>query len=129
MSDFGDYQNGSGAVFSDSISPTIEGFVLGGTDRSVQAMEDLAPEVLAYAQFNAPWTDRTGLAREGLDVEVYEEFGFVIMDLFHTVDYGLWLEVIQNERFATIMPTLETYAAEIMERAGAVWVDEDEGGF
>lgn len=117
-----------GAYFSDSITPTLDGMVFGASDAAVDAMDSLAPEVLDYAQFNAPWTDRTGMARAGLDYEVYEEFGFVVLDLFHTVDYGLWLEVIQNGNFATIMPTLEVFAPEIMRRSGAVFMGETEGG-
>lgn len=116
-----------GAYFSDTISPTLDGMVFGASERAVEAMWELEPEVVGYAQYNAPWSDRTGMAREGLYADVYEEFGFVIMDLLHSVDYGLWLEVIQNGRFATIMPTLEVFAPEIMRRAGAVFVGETPG--
>lgn len=116
-----------GAYFSDSISPTLDGLVFGASAQAEAAAYELAPEMVAYAKFNAPWSDRTGLAREGLDIEVYEEFGFIVVDLFHTVDYGLWLEVIQNGRFATVMPTLETFAAELLHKAGAVFVGETPG--
>lgn len=85
---------------------------------ALEAFEGLSEQVLAHAQAYAPWEDRTGEAREGLGVEVYEENGDVYLDLFHTVDYGLWLETIQNGRFATIMPTLETYAGQLFADAG-----------
>lgn len=78
-----------------------------------------ADGVLSYAKANAPWVDRTGDAREGLSVDVYTEGGDVILDLYHTVDYGLWLEVIQNGNFAIIMPTLERFAPMIFADAGA----------
>lgn len=118
----------TGVYFSeDTITPTLDGMVFGASERSIAAVEEIAPEILDYAQFNAPWSDRTGAARAGLDVEVYEEFGFVVLDLFHSVDYGLWLEVIQNGRFATIMPTLEIFAPEVMARTGAVFTGETEG--
>lgn len=78
-----------------------------------------ADGVLAYAQANAPWADRTGDAREGLSVDVLSEGGDVILELYHTVDYGLWLEVIQNGRFSIVMPTLERFAPMIFADAGA----------
>lgn len=78
-----------------------------------------AQEILAYAKANAPWTDRTGNARNGLDVDVYHSNGEVVLDLFHTVDYGQWLETIQSGDLAIIMPTLERFAAEVFQHAGA----------
>ena len=59
------------------------------------------------AKDNAPWADRTGDARRGITAKSSHSNGDITMTLFHTVDYGLWLEVIQNGAFATIMPTIE----------------------
>jgi hypothetical protein len=87
-------------------------------ENALELFEAEAPGILEYAQANAPWEDRTGDARAGLGVEVYEEDGDIYLDLYHTVDYGLWLEVIQNGRFATIMPTLEAYADRLIGGAG-----------
>jgi len=83
------------------------------------AFERASDQILAAAQSDAPWADRTGAARSGLDVTVDSNGGEITLDLFHTVDYGLWLEVIQNGRFATIMPTLERYAPQIFADASA----------
>lgn len=69
-----------------------------------------AIEALDYAQANAPWADRTGDARAGLDTDVYWEGPVVVWDLFHTVDYGLYLETRWNGELAIIMPTLEMFA-------------------
>ena len=73
---------------------------------------DLAVRILAYAKDNAPWEDRTGDARRLLDVDVEQDDDTIIIQLYHQVDYGLWLEVIQSGRFAIIMPTLERFAGE-----------------
>jgi hypothetical protein len=116
-----------GAFFDDGIGPNIDALSDGLLGRVASAMQDMAPYVLDHAQTNAPWSDRTGDARAGLDVEVYEEGGVVVLDLFHTMDYGLWLEIIQSGRFATIMPTLEALAAEVFAACGAV-VSGQEGG-
>lgn len=78
-----------------------------------------AIDILAYAQENAPWSDRTGDARSGLDVDVDSDGDSITLQLFHTVDYGLWLEVIQNGRFAIIMPTLEHFSSQVLGSVNA----------
>lgn len=86
----------------------------------VKQAEDLVLEVaeksLEYARANAPWEDRTGNARRGLNVGVESDGGMVYMQLFHTVDYGLWLEVIQNGAFGIIMSTLQDYSLPLLEQ-------------
>lgn len=72
------------------------------------------------AQRLAPWEDRTGDARDGLTAQtIAPADGVVQMVLFHTVDYGVWLELIQNGRFAVIMKTLEEEAPRIIRNAMA----------
>lgn len=83
------------------------------------AFEDAADEILGAAQRDAIWADRTGEARAGLTVEVENDNGIIILTLFHTVEYGLWLEVIQNGRFSVIMPTLDKYGSKVMRNAEA----------
>lgn len=73
----------------------------------------VAIEALDFAKEQAPWEDRTGAAREGLDTDVSDDGDTIVWTMFHTVDYGIWLETIQNGRFSVIMPTLELYAPEI----------------
>lgn len=80
--------------------------------------EDWAPQVEAYAQANAPWADNTGDARAGLVAEVSSQGGEVTLSLSHSVDYGQWLETIQDGEYAIIMPTLEHFAPQIFAEAG-----------
>lgn len=82
-----------------------------------QAFQEASGEVLTAAQRDAPWQDITGDARSGLETKVTNDQGEIVLTLYHTVDYGLWLEVIQNGHFATIMPTLERYSPKIMRNA------------
>jgi len=84
----------------------------------VESFEDDARKVEDYAKDNAPWTDRTGDAREGLTAEVSRDGEAVVLELYHTVEYGLWLEVIQSGEYAIIMPTLEAMAPEVFNDAG-----------
>lgn len=77
---------------------------------------EVAQRSLEYAKSNAPWEDRTGDARRGLDVGVEADGAMLYMQLFHTVDYGLWLEIIQSGSFAIIMPTLQNYSLPLLEQ-------------
>lgn len=70
------------------------------------------------ARRNAIWEDRTGDARDGLNATTLSpRDGVVRLALSHTVEYGIWLELIQNGKFAVIMKTLEQEAPRIMENA------------
>jgi hypothetical protein len=86
-------------------------------DVAEAVFEKAAQEVESYAKDNAPWNDITGSARGGLQAKAESSNGDIVLSLEHTVDYGLWLEVIQNGKFAIIMPTLESRAPEIMAQA------------
>lgn len=73
-------------------------------------------ELVDYARSNAPWNDRTGDARAGLDAEFYGDEDAVGITLFHTVDYGPWLEIRWGGRYAIIIPTVETLGPRLLER-------------
>lgn len=95
-----------------ALDEAVEGELMAQVEE--QALK-MAQEILDYAQSNAPWEDRTGDARRLLDVAVQEDPEAIIIQLYHQVDYGLWLEVIQNGRFAIIMPTLERFSGQAIE--------------
>lgn len=86
---------------------------------ALEVMEKNADRVVSSAQRNAPWTDRTGNARAGLESRVWNDGGIITLSLFHTVEYGLWLEVIQNGRFSIIMKTLEEEAPSLLREVAA----------
>lgn len=67
------------------------------------------------AKQRAPWTDRTGQARQRLTAFVTElNPGICVITVAHGVDYGIWLELAHEKRFATIMPTIQRDSPEIM---------------
>ena len=82
-------------------------------------MEKNSDRLVTSAQRNAPWADRTGAARAGLESQVWNDGGVITMTLFHTVEYGRWLELIQNGRFSIIMKTLEEEAPSILRDVSA----------
>lgn len=79
-------------------------------------MEFYAPQVENYAKVNAPWTDRTGNARNGLAARAFQETGNAGIVLFHQVPYGIWLEVKNSGAYAIIMPTIDYYGPVVMRR-------------
>ena len=74
-----------------------------------------AKDLESYSKDKAPWTDRTGTARKTLNGSVSKiENGYRIT-LSHGVDYGMWLELAHEKRFAIVRPALELKAPEIFE--------------
>lgn len=78
-------------------------------------LEREAPNVENHAKVNAPWTDQTGNARQGLRAEAYDtggdQKGIV---LYHQVPYGIWLEVKNSGQYAIILPTIEVMGPQVM---------------
>lgn len=65
------------------------------------------PKLRESAQLNARWENLTGEARRRLNSS-YETVsnGFNLV-LAHGVDYGIWLELANEKRYAIIMETIE----------------------
>lgn len=80
------------------------------------ATAGFAREVQDYAQQNAPWDDRTGDARRGLTATGEQRLVKYTITLFHTVDYGIWLEVRWDGMYAIILPTIEHMGHVLMDR-------------
>lgn len=77
--------------------------------------ETSALKLQNFARQNARWTDRTGHARQRLtgDSEIVNN-GYKLR-LAHGVDYGKWLELAHEKRFAIIEETVDTVGSnEIM---------------
>ena len=60
------------------------------------------------ARVNAKWTDRTGHARQRLTGDVLTVSNGYKLRLAHGVDYGIWLELANEKRFAIIPPTIQS---------------------
>jgi hypothetical protein len=79
-----------------------------------------ASRVEAYAKENAPWEDRTGDARDGLTAKGQQRLFEYRIILYHTVDYGIWLEVRWNGKYAIIVPTIIHMGNELMSELSMV---------
>lgn len=67
------------------------------------------------ARANASWTDRTGNARGGLfgTSEVAQKMVIIYLSHGPAIDYGVWLELANEGRYAIIMRTVEAHLPEL----------------
>lgn len=68
-----------------------------------------------YAREHRPWTDRTGHARQRLTGSVDRVTEGYQIILAHGVDYGIWLELAHEKRFAIIEPTINKEGPKIVQ--------------
>ena len=73
-----------------------------------------APEIENWMKDNAPWTDRTGNARQTLYTDVQDVANeMVSIMLSHGIHYGLFLEVKNAGRYAIINPSLDEFGPKV----------------
>lgn len=75
---------------------------------AVKAME-------TYAKNNARWTDRTGNARQRLKGSTRWEESALIAAISHNVDYGMWLELCHQKKYAILEEALNSQAQNLLE--------------
>lgn len=73
-----------------------------------------AKEMETYAKANAPWTDRTTNARNGLYGKAITRDGHVVVMIGHSMEYGYWLENSNRFKYAILFPTLLKHYDQIM---------------
>lgn len=78
--------------------------------------DQYSSQMEAEAKVEAPWTDRTGLARQGLFGEA-KEFGddTLRVRLSHTMDYGVYLELANSGKYAILEPTVKKFAPDFFQ--------------
>lgn len=112
-------RNRSGVQWTrDTLEPYYDDMILRENGFRITAkLRSIAKKAGDTAQAKAPWSDITGAARRGLNGDVYREGNNIILRLSHSVEYGKWLETIQDGKYAVIMPTLETMGSEFLKAA------------
>lgn len=78
-------------------------FTVGG-----RVVSSYANRMEIWAKQNAPWTDRTGMARAGLRA-IPEQNPGIVGEIFltHSVPYGIWLEISYGGRWAIISKAVD----------------------
>lgn len=78
--------------------------------RLVEAMRQVSDEARTYMKVAHPWTNRTGDAEAGLDVQVDIGGDTMMMTLSHGVYYGIYLEYRWGGKWGVIGITIDRYA-------------------
>lgn len=73
-----------------------------------------APEIENWLKANAPWTDRTGNARQTLWTAVTGTGSVIVVILSHGMWYGRFLELSNTGRYAIIGPGVDYWAPQLM---------------
>lgn len=78
-------------------------------------LQTAATKMESWAKDNAPWTDRSGAARQRLKGDVFwENPRIVSVAIMHQVDYGIWLELAHERKYAILEKALDANKVEIM---------------
>lgn len=72
----------------------------------IAAANFVAPQAEQFMRSNAKWTDRTGAARNGLGARVVVGDDKVAIVLYHSVAYGVFLELRWGGKYAIIEPAM-----------------------
>lgn len=67
-----------------------------------------AQKIESSMKINRRWTDRTGYAKQRLSARVSRpEANIIRITCSQGVDYGIWLELAHNKKYAIIAPTIQ----------------------
>jgi hypothetical protein len=105
-----------GIVWKDGLSKNLKQGPAKVKRAAMITAQRMAPEVEAYMKNNAPWTDRTGNARNGLAAHAYQDGDEIGILLYHQVSYGIWLEIANAGKYAIINPTIDTMGPRVMQQ-------------
>lgn len=79
-------------------------------------LDTAAKKMASWAKMNRRWTDRTSRARTGMVGYAYWESKSVVAAVVaHTVDYGVYLELAHQRKYAILEQALEEHKEEIQE--------------
>lgn len=88
--------------------------------RLAKALQRFAAQAQDEMKTGAPWTDRTGAARASLTARANISATEGVITLSHGVDYGIWLEVANQGRYAIVGPTVASFGPKVMAGLGGM---------
>lgn len=84
--------------------------------RNISAVVDYnAAFAQAWLRSRAKWTDRTGAARSGLFAISIEDRNNFEIFMAYSVNYGIWLEVANNRKYAIITPAIRVIGDKLIK--------------
>jgi hypothetical protein len=97
----------------DSFLSSLDGFRTKSLAGAEMGMEAAMAEAEATSKMSAPWTDRTGNARNSIGGYQTKEMDRVVGILSIGVFYGVFLELCNGGKYRTVWPTLEWEAVRL----------------
>lgn len=95
----------------DTVIPALEEYLRAIHNGVLAIAQFWSPQIQNWMRENAPWTDRTGNARQTLHTEVIDVTGEMVgLMMAHGVTYGYNLELRNSGRYAIIGPALDKFA-------------------
>lgn len=91
---------------------TLDAAMKKGVQATVLRYEPIAE---ARMKERAPWTDRTGNARNGLSAKAIFNGDGASLVLFHQVPYGVYLETKNGGKYKVIMPVVQEISQEMQK--------------
>jgi len=86
-------------------------------------LDNWAGQLEGYAKTHAPWTDRTGHARQSLHGGVDIRGDQQVLYLSHGVEYGIHLESKHSGNYAIVGPTVDVHLPRIRKTVTDYWRD------
>ncbi len=84
-------------------------------DALLVVSKSASKQMEAYAKQNAKWTDRTGNARQLLTGDAdWLDSKTLEIALAHQVDYGVWLELAHQKKYAILDEAIKAKTPELM---------------
>ena len=89
-------------------------------DKKAQAAVEMyaknqAKRLESYAKQKAPWTDRTGDARQRLKYNSEINENGLTISIFHQMEYGIYLELCNNEKYAILKNSRDAMLPEFLD--------------
>ena len=84
-------------------------------------LQNWAGTMEGYAKSHAPWTDRTGHARQSLHGGVDVQGDQQVLYLSHGVEYGIRLELDYGGNYAIVRPTVDAHLSRIRKTVKDYW--------
>lgn len=72
-------------------------------------------KIQEFAQENAPWTDRSGDARQRLKYNSEINDNGLTISIFHQMEYGIYLELCHNEQYAILKNSRDALLPEFLD--------------
>jgi len=70
-----------------------------------------------WAKDNAKWVDRTSNARQGIIGDAYwENQDALLTVVYHQVDYGIWLELAMERKYAILEEAISQFSSELVSQ-------------